>query len=153
MPQQFNPVLPSPIRISGFVWPQLGFLQLWHFIQIVFKRLGLIRDCRFPQRGVFEFCVSKPSFEDGARREEFSLSYRCSNNLEVLFFTPHSVWISPLAVFIWVKHTASKSDLLLCFPYSSALAYTHFRVWLNFYKGSSTQFHQNQVSPLLGGFK
>jgi hypothetical protein len=24
---------------------------------------------------------------------------------------------------------------------------------LNFYKGSSTQFHQNQVSPLLGGFK
>jgi hypothetical protein len=151
LPQQFNPVLPSPIRVSGFVWPQLGLSQLWLFIQIVFKRLGFIRGFRTPQPSVFDFCVSKPALESGARREEFSLVYCGPDSHDSLLFAPSRVWKSPLAVFMWVKHAASDSSIILCFPYSNTSAYRHIHAWLKFYKPSNTTFEQSL--PLLGGLK
>ncbi len=139
--------------MSGFVWPQLGYSQLWMFIQIVLKRLGFVGDSSFPQAGAFEFCVSKPSLDSRSRREEFSLIYRSFGDQETLFFTPLRAWVNPIALFVWVKHAPSESTLTLCFAHSNSMAYRHALTWLKFYKLPTAQFQQDSALPFLGGLQ
>lgn len=153
MPQQFNPVLPSPIRMSGFIWPQVSVSQLWLCTLILLNRLGFGRNLHLPQSIHFDFCITKPALESGSRREGFSLSFRSAINHETVFLTPQAVWLSPIAAFLWVKHQTSCTSLLVCFPTAHASNYRHFCSWVRFYKIPGTQKQFDGTLPLFGGLQ
>lgn len=153
MPQQFNPVLPSLIRISGFIWPQSGFSRLVLFSLIVLNRLGFIMPAYLPKLAVFDFSVSKPSLENVGRREIFYLSFQSKDHRTCENLMPVSVWMSPFATFMWVNHSVSGLKLLLCLLPMNSVSDRHLACWIRSYKSPSSRTTRDLGLPMFGGLQ